>query len=31
MEAIRKMIKCVWLFCSYLFLPQWGKQKVVYN
>ncbi len=20
-----KMLKAIWLFCSYLFVPQWGR------
>ena len=22
-----KLIKAIWQFCSYLFVPQWGKNK----
>ena len=22
-----KYLKAIWLFCSYLFVPQWGRMK----
>ncbi len=27
MKSIRSLAKGVWQFCSYLFVPQWGKIK----
>lgn len=27
MERLKEVLKGVWLFCSYLFWPQWGRNK----
>ena len=27
METIKKILKGFWEFCSYVFVPQWGKNK----
>ena len=24
---VKEMVKGVWAFCSYLFVPQWGRNK----
>ena len=24
---MKKILKAVWLFCSYLFWPQWGRKR----
>ena len=24
---MKGILKAVWLFCSYLFVPQWGRNK----
>lgn len=26
-KKIKALAKCVWVFCSYLFVPQWGKHQ----
>lgn len=28
-DKAMKYLKAIWLFCSYLFVPQWGRQKEV--
>ena len=25
------ILSVIWQFCSYLFVPQWGKNKELYN
>ena len=27
MERVKAVLKGVWAFCSYLFVPQWGRNK----
>jgi len=24
---MKKILKAIWLFCSYVFVPQWGRNK----
>ena len=31
MERVKEMLKGVWQFCSYLFWPQWGRNKEYAN
>lgn len=26
-EKLKSMLKGVWAFCSYVFVPQWGKRS----
>ena len=26
-DKAMKYLKAIWLFCSYLFVPQWGRHK----
>ena len=26
-EKLKAVAKAVWTFCSYLFIPQWGKKQ----
>ena len=26
-EKLKSMLKGIWAFCSYVFVPQWGKNK----
>ena len=30
-KKIIALAKGVWAFCSYLFVPQWGRHKVDYH
>ena len=29
MVKVRVALKAIWLFCSYLFVPQWGRSRRV--
>ena len=24
---MKKILKAIWLFCSYVFVPQWGRKR----
>ena len=28
---IKEIVKGVWAFCSYLFVPQWGRRESVHG
>ena len=28
---MKKIVKALWLFCSYVFVPQWGSHKKYAN